>query len=182
MSAPASPTALDGITVLDFSTVGPAARCSRILADYGATVVKVGAPPRKSGVQIEPVYYAYSGHRGMKRVRVDLKAPSGKQAFLALAARAVVYGEKIVHSGPVYKSMSVSGDRAGVISSGRVIDRFFKKVEPTKIRHHRVEFDTVPGMGTVRAQFIVSGTGSVTITFDSAKGGLLKTELQLSRL
>jgi alpha-methylacyl-CoA racemase len=85
-----APAALDGITVLDFSTVGPAARCSRILADYGATVVKVGAPPRKSGVQIEPVYYAYSGHRGMKRVRVDLKAPSGKQAFLALAARADV--------------------------------------------------------------------------------------------
>jgi alpha-methylacyl-CoA racemase len=82
--------ALEGIRVLDFSTVGPAARCSRILADYGATVVKIGAPPRKSGVQIEPVYYAYSGHRGMKRVRIDLKAPSGVQAFLALAARADV--------------------------------------------------------------------------------------------
>ncbi|HVH19237.1 MAG TPA: CoA transferase, partial [Myxococcota bacterium] len=31
--------ALDGITVLDLSTVGPAARCTRILADYGARVV-----------------------------------------------------------------------------------------------------------------------------------------------
>jgi hypothetical protein len=78
--------------------------------------------------------------------------------------------------------VSVSGERAEVISSGRVVDRFFKKVEPTKIRHHRVEFDTVPGMGTVRAQFVVSGTGSVTITFDSAKGGQLKRELNLSRL
>ena len=36
--------ALDGITVLDLSTVGPAARCTRILADSGARVVKLGAP------------------------------------------------------------------------------------------------------------------------------------------
>ncbi len=36
--------ALEGVTVLDFSTVGPATRCTRILADYGASVVKVGVP------------------------------------------------------------------------------------------------------------------------------------------
>ncbi len=78
---------LAGITVLDFSTVGPAARCSRILADYGATVVKIGAP---GAVQIEPPFYAYGGHRGMKRVRVDLKASEGRSAFLKLAERADV--------------------------------------------------------------------------------------------
>ena len=59
--------ALDGITVLDLATVGPAARGSRILADYGATVVKIGAVPRAGGVQIEPPFYAYSGGRGMQR-------------------------------------------------------------------------------------------------------------------
>ena len=84
------PAMLEGITVLDFSTVGPAARCSRILADYGATLVKVGAPPSKAGVQIEPVFYAYSGQRGAKRIRLDLKAPAGKDAFLKLAATADV--------------------------------------------------------------------------------------------
>lgn len=82
--------ALEGVTVLDFATVGPAARCSRILADYGATVVKIGAPPRKAGVQIEPAYHAYSGSRWMKRVRLDLKAPAGRAAFLKLAERADV--------------------------------------------------------------------------------------------
>jgi alpha-methylacyl-CoA racemase len=81
---------LHGITVLDFATVGPAARCSRILADYGAEVVKIGAPPRRSGVQIEPAFHAYAGHRGMKRVRLDLKAPAGRDAFLRLAAKADV--------------------------------------------------------------------------------------------
>ena len=32
--------------------------------------------------------------------------------LLALAARGLAYGEKIVYSGPVYKSMTVQGDRA----------------------------------------------------------------------
>jgi alpha-methylacyl-CoA racemase len=82
--------ALQGITVLDFATVGPAARCSRVLADYGARVVKVGAPPRKSGVQIEPPPYAYSGQRAMQRVRIDLKSPDGVATFLRLAEKADV--------------------------------------------------------------------------------------------
>ena len=86
MTAPA----LAGVTVLDFATVGPAARASRMLSDYGATVVKIGAVPRAGGVQIEPPFYAYSGHRDMKRLQLDLKAPEGKAAFLRLAADADV--------------------------------------------------------------------------------------------
>ncbi|MDX1648605.1 MAG: CaiB/BaiF CoA-transferase family protein, partial [Myxococcota bacterium] len=85
--------ALEGITVLDLSTVGPAARATRILADYGAVVVKVGAPPRKAGVQIEPAFWAYSAGRGTKRARLDLKAPAGREAFLRLAAAADVVVE-----------------------------------------------------------------------------------------
>src|ERR671937_1194899 len=81
---------LTGISVLDFSTVGPAARCSRILADYGATVVKVGAPPRAGAVQIRPPWFSYGAHRGMKRVQVDLRAPEGRDVLLRLAAGADV--------------------------------------------------------------------------------------------
>jgi alpha-methylacyl-CoA racemase len=87
------PPALAGVTVLDFSTVGPAARCARILADYGARVVKIGAPPRKAGVQIEPAWWSYGASRGMLRARLDLKAPAGRDAFLALAERADVVVE-----------------------------------------------------------------------------------------
>ena len=36
---------LAGTTVLDLSSVGPAARASRWLADYGADVVKVAPMP-----------------------------------------------------------------------------------------------------------------------------------------
>jgi alpha-methylacyl-CoA racemase len=86
---PSAP-ALGGITVLDFSSVGPGARCARILADYGATVIKVAPPPRAEHVQTRPPFFAYSGHRGMKRVRIDVKAPAGRAAFLRLAATADV--------------------------------------------------------------------------------------------
>ena len=81
---------LEGVTVLDLASVGPAARASRWLADYGATVVKVGPVPAREGVQIVPVYFAYSAHRGMKRALLDLKAPEGRDAFLQLAAGADV--------------------------------------------------------------------------------------------
>jgi len=84
------PAALDGVTVLDLSTVGPGTRCTRILSDYGARVVKVGAPPRKAGVQVEPLFHAYSARRNQQQVRLDLKAPEGRDAFLALARGADV--------------------------------------------------------------------------------------------
>src|SRR5438552_16251804 len=82
-----SPDLLAGVTVLDLSSVGPAARTARWLADYGARVVKIGPPPKQSGVQIVLPFYAYSGHRGMERVLLDLKSGAGRDAFLRLAAR-----------------------------------------------------------------------------------------------
>lgn len=76
--------ALDGVRVLDLASVGPAARASRALADYGAEVVKLGPVPRAGAVQIVPPFYAYSGNRGMQRALMDLKADAGRDAFLAL--------------------------------------------------------------------------------------------------
>jgi alpha-methylacyl-CoA racemase len=84
---------LRGVTVLDLSTVGPAARCTRLLSDYGARVVKVGPVPTADATPIEPPFFAYSGHRGMSRVLVDLKEDDGREAFLSLAAAADVVVE-----------------------------------------------------------------------------------------
>ena len=78
---------LDGITVLDLASVGPAARASRWLADYGATVVKTGPVPRQGGVQITPPFYAYAGHRSMQRMLLDLKSDAGRDAFLRARRR-----------------------------------------------------------------------------------------------
>ena len=79
--------------MLDLSSVGPAARATRLLADYGAGVVKVAPVPRRAGVATVPPAYAYSGHRGMKRALLDLKSCGGRDAFLDLAAGADVVVE-----------------------------------------------------------------------------------------
>jgi alpha-methylacyl-CoA racemase len=85
---PRSP--LVGYTVLDLASVGPAARTSRWLADFGADVVKVAPTPKHGAAQVTPWFFAYSGHRGMRRVQIDLKEPAGRDAFLRLAAAADV--------------------------------------------------------------------------------------------
>jgi alpha-methylacyl-CoA racemase len=90
-SGPGGP--LTGITVLDLASVGPAARCTRILADYGATVVKVGTVPGRGAEPIQPPFYAYSGSRYLQRVAVDLKDDDGRAAFLALVRTADVVVE-----------------------------------------------------------------------------------------
>ena len=76
--------------MLDLASVGPAARTSRWLADFGARVIKVAPTPKQGGVQIVPPFYAYGGHRGMERIQLDLKADAGREAFLKLAATADV--------------------------------------------------------------------------------------------
>ena len=79
---------LAGTTVLDLSSVGPAARCTRLLADYGASVVKVGPVPGRGPGAVVPPFFAYSGHRGMRRVLIDVRDPDGRDAFLTLASGA----------------------------------------------------------------------------------------------
>ena len=92
--APAArPGALAGVRVLDLASVGPAARATRLLADYGAKVVKLGPVPRRAGVATVPPAYAYSGHRGMRRAQLDLKSDGGRDAFLDLARGADVVVE-----------------------------------------------------------------------------------------
>ncbi len=75
---------LEGFTVLDLSSVGPGPRCSWLLADLGADVVKIVAPA--SAGRIEPPVHSYGAGRGTRRVEIDLKADAG--SFLALAADA----------------------------------------------------------------------------------------------
>ena len=76
---------LDGITVLDLASVGPGRAHVALARRLRRPVVKVGPPPKQAGVQIVPPFYAYSGHRGMQRVLLDLKADAGRDAFLRLA-------------------------------------------------------------------------------------------------
>jgi alpha-methylacyl-CoA racemase len=64
-----------------------------LLADYGAAVIKVGPVRAADAAPIEPKFFAYSGHRDMRRALFDLKSEDGRGAFLALAATADVVVE-----------------------------------------------------------------------------------------
>ena len=79
--------------MLDLASVGPAARCTRVLADYGATVVKVGTVPGRGVEPLRPPFYAYSGARHMQHAAFDLKDADGRAAFLALVRGADVVVE-----------------------------------------------------------------------------------------
>ena len=78
---------LQGFTVLDLASVGPAARASRILADYGMEVIKLAPVTAHGAKQIDPVFHAYGGGRGMRRIRLDLKSAAGVAALAKLVAR-----------------------------------------------------------------------------------------------
>lgn len=89
---------LEGIRVLDLSLFLPGPLLTQMMADHGAEVVKLeplgGEPnrdigPRRDGLS---VYYANT-HRGKRSVRLNLKTDAGRDAALALAARADVMVE-----------------------------------------------------------------------------------------
>jgi len=81
---------LDGITVLNLASVGPAARASRTLADYGAAVIQIGPTSKKGAKQIVPPFHTYGAGRGIQKIQLNLKAEAGVEAFLRLAEKADV--------------------------------------------------------------------------------------------
>lgn len=75
---------LEGLKVLDLASVGPAARASRTLADYGMDIIKVAPVSAHGKKQIDPVFHAYGAGRGTRKIRVDLKSEQGKQVIYKL--------------------------------------------------------------------------------------------------
>jgi alpha-methylacyl-CoA racemase len=82
---------LEGVTVLDLSSVGPGARCTAALRDLGAELIKVVAPAGAG--RVEPEHWAYGGARGTRTVELDLKTENGRSEFVRLAADADVVVE-----------------------------------------------------------------------------------------
>jgi alpha-methylacyl-CoA racemase len=85
-----TPLPLAGIRVIDLSNAGPGPRCSRILADLGARVVRI-TPPRAR--EIEMPSHSYSAGRGWLKLGLDLKSERGRDLLLRLARTADVFIE-----------------------------------------------------------------------------------------
>jgi crotonobetainyl-CoA:carnitine CoA-transferase CaiB-like acyl-CoA transferase len=93
---------LAGIRVLDLTTVQMGPWCTRILADFGADVLKVEAPPagdssRYTGV---PRHRGMSGSfqhnaRGKRAIALDLKQPAARAALLRLVPTVQAFASNI---------------------------------------------------------------------------------------
>jgi alpha-methylacyl-CoA racemase len=77
---------LENLTLVDFSTIGPGPRCTRLLADYGVRVVKI-RPPAAGTRMMDAPWYTYSANRGIPQIHVDLKHEAGRQLVLSLLPR-----------------------------------------------------------------------------------------------
>ena len=93
--------ALEGLRVLDISTVLAAPACARYLADFGADVIKVERPGVGDGTRNmfrrhpddDVTYFWKLLGRGKRTIELDLKSDHGRDALLRLCETADVLVE-----------------------------------------------------------------------------------------
>ena len=89
MSTTPAPGPLSGTTVIEMAAIGPVPHCGLVLAEMGASVIRldrVGASDL--GIPVPPRHDALA--RGKRSVALDLKSPAGLAAARTLIARADV--------------------------------------------------------------------------------------------
>ena len=97
MPRPAPGTALDHLRVLDLTRVRAGPACCRVLADFGADVIKIEAPPgvdRNAGINgPRHSYDMLNLHRNKRSLTLNLKAPQGLAIFKDMVKSADVVVE-----------------------------------------------------------------------------------------
>ena len=95
-------TALQGLVVLDLSQYIAGPYATMLMADEGATVIKIEAPTGDATRSLEPFIAGDGGqvsaffarmNRGKKSITLDLKSPEGHAAMAALVRKADVLVE-----------------------------------------------------------------------------------------
>lgn len=93
-------TALDGLTVVDFTQIGAGPTATMLLADMGARVIKVEPPTGELGRGLGPAWIGddsalfHAFNRNKHGVALDLKSPDG----VAVARRLVAEADVVVES------------------------------------------------------------------------------------
>jgi len=126
------PLPLEGITVLDLTTVMAGPYCTMVLGDMGANVIKVenfpdGDGSRRFDPKVNGESYCFAVlNRNKRSIGLNMKDPRGKEIFLKLAAKADIITENFrpgvvkklgidyesirqINPGVIYASMSGFG-------------------------------------------------------------------------
>jgi len=80
---------LQGVTVIEIASLGPGPFCGMLLADLGATVIRIERPSSGPGAAVFPVPAGPLG-RSRRSISIDLKRPEGAALVLDLVERADV--------------------------------------------------------------------------------------------
>ncbi len=97
MSAPQASSALSQLRVLDLTRVRAGPHCCRVLADFGADVIKIDAPEGlDANANVSGSRHGYDMlnlHRNKRSITLNLKHPEGRALFLDLVRQADVVVE-----------------------------------------------------------------------------------------
>ena len=124
-----TPTArgpLQGLTVVEICTTIAGPACARMLADFGANVIKIepaqGDPVRQMGRHDGDVsLYAATILRGKKSVALDLKAEAGRELALEIIRHADILVEN--NRPGVMERLGLGYDRLSAANPGLVMVR-----------------------------------------------------------
>ncbi len=97
MPRPRPSTALEHLRVLDLTRVRAGPTCCRVLADFGADVIKIEAPegvdPNAGMSGARHGYDMLNLHRNKRALTLNLKKPEGKALFMRLVTAADIVVE-----------------------------------------------------------------------------------------
>ena len=97
MPRPNPSSALDHLTVLDLTRVRAGPTCCRVLADFGANVIKIEAPegvdPNAGMSGARHGYDMLNLHRNKRAMTLNLKMPQGRDLFMRMATQADIVVE-----------------------------------------------------------------------------------------
>ena len=186
--------ALAQLKVLDLTRVRAGPTCCRILADFGADVLKIEAPegvdPNEGMSGARLGYDMQNLHRNKRSLTLNLKAPEGRAIFLRLAATADVVVENFR---PDVKDRLGIGYEALKAVNPRIILASISGFGETGPYRKRPGFDQIaqgmgglmgvtglPGQGPVRAGIAVAdssagiyaATGILIALMERARSGL----------
>ena len=174
MARPRPSTALDHLKVLDLTRVRAGPTCCRVLADFGADVIKIEAPegvdPNAGMSGARHGYDMLNLHRNKRAMTLNLKVPEGRALFLRMVRDADVVVENFR---PDVKDRLGIGYEALAEVNPRVILASISGFGQTGPYAKRAGFDQIaqgmgglmmvtghPGEGPMRAGTAVADSGA----------------------